>query len=213
MQYVAQTKRMVDSNTALRAWYDDYFAQNGTWPADIQYTSRVFRLVAQSFGRPLNLLKCLDVACGGAHFLAYAQPRVAQAFGCDLSASALRESRRRLNQGELLQANGQALPYADGYFDLVTCLGSLEHFLDVSAGVSEMARVLNGSGRVLILAPVEDFWLKGDVQPTETVYSSEGWEALFAACGLRTISRRFTAQDDVLRPISPGCGVFFLRKA
>ena len=50
-------------------------------------------------------------------------------------------------------SNEQSLPFANHTFDYVTCIGSLEHFLDMRASIQEMSRVLKPQGTACILLP------------------------------------------------------------
>ncbi len=67
----------------------------------------------------------------------------------------------------------KSLPFDDESFDLVTCLGSLEHFPDPAASAKEMKRVLKPGGEALIFVPnlffLGHIWfgLRHGTQPTE----------------------------------------------
>jgi SAM-dependent methyltransferase len=107
--------------------------------------------------------RILDVGCGtGANLLMLSQ--FGQAEGVDVSEDALAFCRARgLDQVKLGAA--EALPYADGTFDLVTGLDVVEHLDDDLAGLKEMRRVLRPGGRVLLFVPAFMFlWgLQDDV--------------------------------------------------
>lgn len=53
------------------------------------------------------------------------------------------------------------LPFADGSFDLVTCLDVVEHLDDDTAALREMRRVLRPGGHLLVTVPAHPF-LWGD---------------------------------------------------
>ena len=53
------------------------------------------------------------------------------------------------------------LPFADGSFDLVTCLDVVEHLDDDTAAFREMRRVLRAGGHLLVTVPAHPF-LWGD---------------------------------------------------
>jgi SAM-dependent methyltransferase len=97
---------------------------------------------------PLNIL---DVGCGtGANLEMLSE--FGEAEGVDLSGEALSFCRARglqnVKQGEV-----EALPYANGSFDLVTGLDVVEHLDDDLAGLKEMWRVLRPGGQVLVFVP------------------------------------------------------------
>lgn len=107
--------------------------------------------------------RILDVGCGtGANLLLLSQ--YGDAEGVDVSEDALAFCRERgLEKVKL--GSGEALPYDDGTFDLVTALDVVEHMDDDLAGLSEMRRVLRPGGRVLLFVPTFMFlWgLQDDV--------------------------------------------------
>jgi SAM-dependent methyltransferase len=56
-------------------------------------------------------------------------------------------------QGHAVQADGSALPFADGMFERVVAAEVLEHVGDDAAVMSELARVLAPGGRVAVTVP------------------------------------------------------------
>src|SRR6185436_1790311 len=105
---------------------------------------------AASAGAPAEL-NILDVGCGtGANLDMLSE--FGKAEGVDVSAEALSFCRARgLEQVKLGAA--EALPYADGSFDLVTGLDVVEHLDDDVAGLKEMRRVLRPGGEALLFVP------------------------------------------------------------
>lgn len=96
--------------------------------------------------------RVLDVGCGhGLYSLALAG-RGAVLVGCDLQSPALVDARRvahALGWGDrtlYLVADGAALPFADGQFDLVICNCVLEHIDKDGAALAGMARLLKPGG-------------------------------------------------------------------
>jgi len=80
----------------------------------------------------------------------------------------------------------------------VSCLGSLEHFVEPLAALREMARVARAHARILILVPNADFLTRklklyrgtDQKDAREAVRTLEQWERLFAAAGL-AVRRRW----------------------
>lgn len=137
-------------------------------------------------------MRLLDVACGEAQLVARAEARGLRAQGVDLSATALRAAPGRA----LAVSDGERLPYPDGGFDLVTNMGSLEHYEDPVAGAAEMARVVRPGGLVCLHVPntyglrwaVAHAWRHGDVQddgqPIQRYGTRGQWTRLLRAGGL-----------------------------
>jgi SAM-dependent methyltransferase len=100
--------------------------------------------------------RILDAACGNGRYskflLRHADPdAVVTAF--DLSPRMLHRARARLG-GRVSHAVADLtrLPYADGAFDAVVCGWVLEHLPDPTPGLRELARVLRGGGKLLLLS-------------------------------------------------------------
>ncbi|MGN2244811.1 class I SAM-dependent methyltransferase [Frateuria sp. GZRR33] len=155
------------------------------------------RSVARRFG-PFEGRAVLDVACGTGEWLSYFREHGARVVaGIDLSERAIDACRRRLPEGEFHCGTAETLPFAAAAFDIVTCMGSLEHFLDKPAALLEMRRVLKPGGLIVLLVPNAGFLtrrlgLYGGTQQKavkEDVLSLDQWQQLFAAAGLRVEAR------------------------
>jgi SAM-dependent methyltransferase len=153
------------------------------------------KVIAQRLGN-LDGKKVLDVACGSGDWLADLAGRGAEVAGIDISSRALGACRARLPDADIREGVAESLPFVDGYFDLVTCLGSLEHFLDQPKALQEMRRVAKKDARFLVLVPNAGFLTrrlglyKGTDQVTirETVRPIDDWLQLFHDGGLEAIS-------------------------
>ncbi len=104
--------------------------------------------------------RLLDVACGGGYFLRELSGGAEGCFyGMDLSQEALVLAQKTSPQARYALGAGERLPFQSRTFDVVTCLGSLEHFLDPLEGLREMRRVLVPPGQLFVLVP-NLFWYK-----------------------------------------------------
>lgn len=96
----------------------------------------------------------LDVGCGAGDTLAYLGSRVGldRLAGIDADPRAVAAARGRVPGAQVQTGEACALPFRDDAFDLVVCLGLLEHLANPSAALAELTRV---SGR-LVLVSVPD---------------------------------------------------------
>jgi SAM-dependent methyltransferase len=179
-----------DSPQWTREEYDRIYADRG-----IRQLDSFYRWILDQI-KPRAGATLLDVACGEGTLAKFAAAHYAvQAHGCDLSIAALKTAQREF-AGSFCASSGEQLPYADASFDYVTCIGSLEHFLDVRTGVREMARVLKPDGVACIFVPntysllgnILKAWRTGmstvDYQPMQRYAARAEWELIFRSCGL-----------------------------
>ncbi len=106
----------------------------------------------------------LEVGCGIGTDLARFAHGGALVTGVDLSASAIELARKNFEQRgltarELRVANAEALPYADGSFDIVYGHGVLQYTASASRLVDECHRVLRPGGRAIFMVYNRVSWL------------------------------------------------------
>ena len=98
--------------------------------------------------QPKSEHQVLDVACGTGLVSRHFRGKVARVVGCDITPAMYAQARDRLD--EFHQGSGEALPFEDSVFDLVTCRQGTQ-FMDDAAALAEMNRVLKPGGRVCII--------------------------------------------------------------
>ena len=101
--------------------------------------------------------RVLDVGCGPGRYLERlgAGQRCSGLIGLDLSEGMVREARQRLTPlpvaSATLVGDAQALPFPDGSFNAVLAMHMLYHVPDIARAASELARVCQAQGVVLIM--------------------------------------------------------------
>jgi ubiquinone/menaquinone biosynthesis C-methylase UbiE len=110
--------------------------------------------------RPLPVDRALDVGAGPGLLSAALAPLVARAVALDPSEALLAHAPEGV---EAVVGSGEAIPFGDGSFDLVTAVNSLHHVDDMAATLAEMARVLAAGGRIV----VQDYLADADPQLAE----------------------------------------------
>lgn len=125
--------------------------------------SLLSKLVA--LARPNQRDRVLDVATGTGHTAFAFAPYVSEVIGVDITAEMIVEAKRlRTRHGlenvSLALAAAAQLPFNDGTFQIVTCRRSAHHFSNVMASLSEINRVLQAGGRLIVddrSVPEDDF--------------------------------------------------------
>jgi SAM-dependent methyltransferase len=87
--------------------------------------------------------------------LQWAARQGAQAFGVDISHPIAQQARHQFVDHRLgaAAADVRHLPFADGQFDAIYSMGTIEHFDDSDVAVAEMFRVLKPGGRAIVGVP------------------------------------------------------------
>lgn len=179
------TNRLED----IQSFYDnDYYL---SIKPSATHPNRHYRLLANKVGiQPKT--KVLDIACGVGEWLSACLEQKAEIFGVDLSKKAIEVCKTIFETGEFYVSPAETLPFEDNKFDVVTCLGSLEHFIDQSKALKEMIRVAKKDAIFVILVPNKDFLTRklglfsgtNQVNAKEDVKTLDEWIKLFTESGL-----------------------------
>lgn len=179
---------------AIRRFYDEEYYANDLASAPLPWHCRsVARRLGDMRGREV-----LDVACGTGGWLRYFHRLGAKGIaGIDLSHKAIEAGRKASPDAEFHCGSAEVLPFSDDRFDLVTCMGSLEHFQDKVGALREMLRVARKDATFVLLVPNAGFLTrrlglyKGTAQSAvrEDVLSLDQWAAIFDEAGLRVSAR------------------------
>jgi SAM-dependent methyltransferase len=180
----------------LAGAYDAWHARHST-ASDLDARVVEFYDWVLDLAEPRAGARVLDVACGSGSFLLCAADRGLELVGLDVSPTAIELARERVPGAALHVGDAEQLPFEDSSFDVVTCLGSLEHFPSPERGAAEIARVLRPDGRAVVFVPNLFFlghvWfgLRHGIEPSEggqdfseTFRTSGGWRSLLEGAGL-----------------------------
>jgi len=131
----------------IKEWFDKTYTRRG-----------------ESYLRPvkayyifLELLKVkpgeriLDVACGLGRLLEAAKQYKCKSTGVDISEVAIKKIKDKSPEMDVHCANAENLPFEEGQFEYVTCLGSLERMLDLPAVFNQMQRVTTQDAKFCFL--------------------------------------------------------------
>ena len=132
----------------------------------------------------------LDAGCGAGRFLDAASRSEGQIVGVDISsaidaAKANLEGRDNLH---FVQASINDLPFGPGTFDLVYCIGVIQHTPDPAASLVSIANMVKSQGEIAV-----------------TIYPRKPWTKLFSKYWLRPITKRMKKETllKLIRAVMP----------
>ncbi len=159
-----ETNMVIDPNEVRLIEQIDHWVEPMNWRPDYaswrekriwqeRYQTERLALIKR-FGGELANTRILEISCGmGGTLVALAQAGaqpVATEFNRDYcQISKHRAARYDLNL-PILNAVGEAVPFADNSFDLAICWDIVEHVQDPAAMLAELRRVIRPGGRVLL---------------------------------------------------------------
>ncbi|ENO12279.1 methylase involved in ubiquinone/menaquinone biosynthesis [Thermoplasmatales archaeon SCGC AB-539-C06] len=142
------------SEQEIKGWYNKRYAAKGVdtmrpydaYPIFLDY------LEAQE-GK-----KLLDIGCGTGFLLRAASLKGLETFGVDVSEEAIKLAKKVSPKSFISVGKGENLKFEDNAFDYITCLGSLEHFLDMKKAIKEMKSVAKDNALFCIMVPNSNYF-------------------------------------------------------
>lgn len=171
--------------------YNSIYRDEGILLTDSFYLWLIYLLRPE----PGRLL--VDISTGQGRLVTLAKRKGVRAVGVDFAIEGVRRGMQETPQAGWLVGDGEVLPLAARCADYVMHIGSLEHYQNPQAGISEIFRLLKPGGRACILLPnsfglLGNIWnvLKtGDVfddgQPLQRYNTRRGWESMLISAGLK----------------------------
>lgn len=176
------------SEKEIRNWYNQWYSTKGenAGRSDEAYPIFLDYLNVQP-GK-----KILDISCGTGYLLKEASKRGLETYGVDISEEAVKIAKKVSPDSKIIVGKGEELKFPDNFFDYITCIGALEHFLDIKKGVKEMVRTGKDDALFCIVVPNVNYLLwklkgvKGTQQQeiNERLLSLKHWKQLFIEEGL-----------------------------
>lgn len=150
----ADKKNYVRSMFDSIAWRYDFLNHFLSFGTDRRWRKRAIKIISREKKNPV----ILDIATGtGDLALAAADINPEKIIGIDISPGMLAIGKKKIqarglsSKIELMLADSEQLPFADGSFDVVMAAFGIRNFSDPEKGLFEMKRVLKDTGLVLIL--------------------------------------------------------------
>lgn len=136
---------------------EEFYKEEFYWP----YTTisgyrefpsiRKFKIILQIIDK-INPARILDVGCGGGVFVRELKKKF-KIFGCDISLKLILSIPGSKSDGNFLVCRAEKLPFKDKSFDLVLCSEVLEHIRDINSIISEINRILQENGYLIVTVP------------------------------------------------------------
>ena len=168
-------------------YYDERYGLEGfdTFPPD---PSRYRAWFGSLVGAPSVGATMLDYGCGAGYVCSLFAELGYDDTGIDISPAALTIARVREPNLTFLEATTDgALPFADATFDVIACLGVLEHIPDASSAVVELRRVARDDAAAIWVVPNASspfFWFgHGTGQVEEHPRTLDRWRKLLTEGG------------------------------
>ncbi len=155
---VRRSVTTVESTRANRGWWDGdadaYQAEHGAFLGDLDFVwcPEALREADAHLLGDVRGARVLEIGCGAAACSRWLATQGAAAVATDLSAGMLRHARagaaRSGVEVPLVQSDANALPFADGAFDIAyTAFGAIPFVVDSARVMAEIYRVLRPGGR------------------------------------------------------------------
>ena len=108
----------------------------------------------------------LDAGCGAGYGSAQLAEAGASVLGVDFSAEAIQFAARNYSgpRARFLQASCTAVPFQDGYFDLVVAFEVIEHLDEYRSFLTECARILAPGGLFIVSSPNKTYYAESRKQ-------------------------------------------------
>lgn len=175
------------SDDSVKKYYDhEYHAgADGAFGAEKKRYRAFLEGVPEAGG---NGCRALDIGCGAGTACALLLDRGYETYGVDLAETAVAVAAKNLPRAHFKAADASlGLDFPDGHFDVVTCLGVLEHLPDPLGLLREANRVLADDGVAIFVVPnaLSPYFLftGGTGQVIEKPLRYGSWEKLFASAG------------------------------
>lgn len=118
---------------------------------DKQYHAANFKKLLDSIERHKEKGRLLDVGCAVGFLLEEARIKGWDVYGAEMSSYAVNKARQKgLNvfDGDLTDAD-----FKNNFFDVITCLGTIEHLQDPAAAIGKISRILKHDGILVLSTP------------------------------------------------------------
>lgn len=179
---------MIEEQQQIKKWFDKTYSKWGFMYLRPQEAYEIFTSIIS----PERGSKHLDVACGLGLLLKAVAAKTPEVYGIDLSDQAIKMATDYCSEAQLTQGNAEKLPYENGSFDSISCIGSLERMLDRKKVLGEQMRVGRKGAKFCYMVRNSEhlvwryFWKPFGIKNKkghQDAMNLEEWTQLFQSCG------------------------------
>ena len=102
---------------------------------------------------PRGTKRLLDAGCAAGDGTCHYLQKAKEVWGIDPDEGSILSARRRYRDIDFAQGQLEVLPFADGFFDVVTLTDVLEHVHDEEAALNEIYRVTKVGSTIIVTTP------------------------------------------------------------
>jgi len=170
---------------SIRSWFDQWYVRKHIKSMRHPSAYPVFLDLLQVIpGKRL-----LDIGCGPGWLLKAAVARGLEAYGFDFSEEAIKLSHQNSPAAHSEVGDVTQIRQPDQFFDYITCIGVLEHFLQMDLAIKEMKRVAKREALFCIMVPNSStlFWKlsqlfsPGHRESNENAMTLREWKTFFTS--------------------------------
>ncbi len=144
----------------------------------------------------------LDLGCGTGSGSAILSSHGGTVTAIDIDPGAVEHARRHVgDRVTFLTGSAVALPFADAQFDLVTCFEVIEHVAEQAEVLAQAARVLRGSGILIMSTPMRGEYNKGLLRPNPFHVREMEHDEFDALLGGQFAHRQYIRQRSVIASV------------
>ncbi|MBN2366976.1 MAG: methyltransferase domain-containing protein [Calditrichaeota bacterium] len=179
----------IHSEDSVRNWFDRWYAEK-KWNSMRNFKAYPVYLDYLNV-KPGTFL--LDIGCGPGWLLQTASRRGLKSCGVDLSREAVRLARITSPESLITVGSVTGIPFAAHSFHYITCIGVLEHFLNMESSIAEMKRVAKSDSVYCIMVPnsktfywkLAEKFSRNHRESNENARALEEWKKFFTTNGFR----------------------------
>jgi ubiquinone/menaquinone biosynthesis C-methylase UbiE len=153
----------------------------------------------------------LDIGCGTGWAVGLAARSInekGEFYGIDISSKMIAKARENFSDKKhfhFIEANSEAIPLDDNFFDVIICTNSFHHYLHPRKAMKEIFRLLKPGGKIYILDPTADtLFIKiidkviKVLEPAHVkIYSTKEFKELMTNAGLKYLESKSLTGEKV----------------